>query len=713
MRRYDYEIAHPYELPPAAGHSEHAPLLASRTQPSGGAARDRPRHVPVVLQRLKLALMSTMLTFTAALFMAVGVVVIVWRPASGAHATGVFANGAPLACFDAHRDTSHTVVHVQSGTPVQSYRMLMRLDSIAQCAGPVEGVSIVVADAKSLASESLVCQNRTLDGSSSAWLCSEVLLVGNHPSRRTRQLPMVALVREGVQALHGRESVSAGLDGEIVPCAGTRVSISSSRVCFSESNVGWSVPAHAEDVTSVSVASRDGWLVASADGSAARARDVERLIGTSPCSSVDLTRAELALLPTPCVTERSWSTTVLASEPSDQSIAAYRKATRYGIDCVASLDGLDGRTARAIRVGCSTQALASLDRSGEILCRSQPSIDYASCAARDLSLVVYADGNGTLTTWHDAALFGVERRTRTTSTGSQDSLDVSFYRLGMMVVAALILWTRREDKAARTDTILLSCIDAIHLGRRLGDADEMHPVSRILGALAFCLRFAVAFMMRTRLRADGLGTLVWTEIGVAAASGLHWIHLHTRDCLSTAQERRVREGQRTHADAPRYTMNWRSRLGGSGAVVDVSCATLVTFADTPLADSDDTFDGIARFLTTTLITIVCVTRVIFSASCAITGTVDSTRMQTISAVLAGAYWLAQAAETSYLLVELFVVPFATSVAHRSILDPVTVAVCLFVGFVGVGACPRISANAKIIATHDHRYSNTGTRHKRM
>lgn len=707
MERHNHEVAHPYELPPLSRKSERAPLLAPGNGPSGRATRGRPRRVPVVLQRLKLALMATVLASTASLFMGVGLAVIMWRPASGAHAAGVFADGASMACFDAHRDTSHTVVQIQSGTPIQSYRMLMRLDTVAQCAGSVEGISIVVADAKSLASESLVCQNRTLEGSSSAWLCSEVLLVGNHPSRRTRHLPTVALVREGAQALRGHESTSVGLDGEIRLCAGTRVSISSSRICFSESSVGWSVPAHAEGVTSVSVTSRGGWLVASANGDAARARDIERLIGAPPCSGLDLDRVELALLPTSCVTERSWSTTVLASEPSDQSIAAFRKAMRYGIDCVASLDGLDARTARAIQVGCSTQRLASLDRSGDVLCRSEPSIDYASCAARDLSLVVYADGNGTLTTWHDAALFGVERRTRTTSTGSQDSLDVSFYRLGMMVVAALILWTRREDKAARTDTILLSCIDTIHLGPRVGEVDEMHLVSRVLGALAFCVRFAVAFMMRTRLRADGLETLVWTEIGVSTASGLHWLHLHTRDCLSTADERHRRDGPRPRPDAPRHATNWRSRLGGSGAVVDVSCATLVTFADTPLADSDDTFDGIARFLTMTLITIVCVTRVIFSASCAITGTVDSTRMQTISAVLASAYWLAQAAETSYLLVELFVVPFATSVAHRSLLDPITVAVCLFVGFVGVGACPRISANARIIATHDGRRPAAG------
>ena len=93
-----------------------------------------------------------------------------------------------------------------------------------------------------------------------------------------------------------------------------------------------------------------------------------------------------------------------------------------------------------------------------------------------------------------------------------------------------------------------------------------------------------------------------------------------------------------------------------------------------------------------------------SASCCAAGVLpsinDTRKVQhSLESCLSLLYWWLQGVQTVFILQQLFVMPFSTALAHRSVQDPALVSLCIYVALVAVGACPRLTTNAQSIVRH--------------
>ena len=680
-----------------------------------------------IAQQIRIAALTLVLTAWALL--AFGIVLSLWSHESNSH-VGTYEPQASIACFDIERHQSYTSLRLHVGSfPTQAYTLLIRTDAVGQCQqDSLEGVVFAISSARALGSSSLQCDNSTE-------LCADVILASKSPSSFSKQERMVAPIRLGTAHLLGYESQSLSLDGEVHLCKGSRLVVSASRACVSAVTTAWSPPLEKlHNVRSLDLYIDDpsvggsNWLTTT---------------NLTVCGTVSDKSVQVA--PSSVRVDNKWCSVVFDSEATKDINSAFVQVMRHGLFCHQYETTQSFRITKALLTACETLGLASLDRAASLLCDGTPIFEYGAIASSDYVLEFHNSADlsassmsrhslGQLKWWSDESLDGLALRSLTGSTrqDEQAAFDTSIYRLAVMVLAALIMWTRKEDRTHQSDSVLLSCIDMLYhhvesmeelrslleheqtdrLKKREtnganGDIQDGRDgveaqtsreddflyahvdtplLSRFLGLLAIVARLVVATVMQRRLRADTLGALVTMEQVAASCSLVHWSQLHMLRIFHVARSDR------------------RPMLGGSSAVIDVACATMVTFAETPLYSSDNSFDDIARLLTAMLITMACITRTVFSASCCAAGVLpslqDNRKVQhSVESWFSLLYWWLQGAQTVYILQQLFVMPFSTALAHRSVQDPSYVSLCIFVALVAVGACPRLTTNAESIVRH--------------
>ena len=653
-----------------------------------------------ISQQIRIAALTLVLTAWA--FLAFGIVVSLWWRDVNPR-LGTYDVQAGKACFDIERHQSYTSMRVHVGiTPTEVYNLLIRVDAVGMChVDHLEGIVLSISSARALGSRSLRCDN-------ASELCADIVLASKSPSSFSQQERMVAPIRLGPRHVLGHESQSLGLDGEVHLCKGTRMVVTAARVCFSAVETRWTPPQdemRLQAIRSLPLYQPESvWLTTTNLTVCGRA--TVQPIYFAPCG---------------VRVDRTWSSIVFDSEATSDINTAFVRVMRDGLGCDKDQTAQSLRIVNALETACETLGLANLDRAAFLLCSGKPIFEYGAIASSDYVIELFKQTEeapiGRLRWWNDESLDGLALRSLTGSTRQDDqaAFDTSLYRLAVMVLAALIMWTRKEDRTQQSDSVLLSCIDMLYHDaesleelQRLNDsshqttddepvsedaADREIPthvdtplLSRFLGLLAIVSRLVVAAVMGRRLRADTLGSLVVMEQVAASCSLIHWSQLHLLRILHVAKSDR------------------RPMLGGSSAVIDVACATMVTFAETPLYSSDNSFDDIARLLTAMLITMACVTRTVFSASCCSAGVLpsinDKRKVQhSIESTISLLYWWLQGVQTVFILQQLFVMPFATALAHRSVHDPSLVSLCIYVALVAIGACPRLTTNAQSIVRH--------------
>lgn len=587
---------------------------------------------------------------------------------------------SPMVCFDAERHRSHTVVRVHVGTnPTQGFALLLRVDRSSSCEADVEGIRMVLSSTRVMASSSLLCNQEGSNALSA--LCADVILGGNTSSNMSPNRPFIGAFRLGAQNLAGGESSAIDLDGEIQLCYGTRVVVGGSRACFMQSSVPWSPTRPL--LYQQSLKGVNEWIH----------RSQPQPCPTNYRANVSESLPTTPIFPTSVSSQSDWSQLIFASEASSMVETAYRSAREYGLSCMLQGSSLEQRVSYAIQAACATLNLGYLDRAASLLCQDQASFGYENVASKDFSIVMYPNQTGRLSVWEDRALDGIAKRAGLND--DRTALDTSLYRLGVMVLAALVMWTRKEDRSSQTDSIFISCIEMLYFQETSNgvepatDRSKQHVdvpiISKMLGLISIGARITMALSMRERLIGEGLTRLVVCELVASGVSLFHWFQLHILRC-----------------DDP--TIDRRPMLGGSAAVVDIACATMLTFADTPLTDSGDNFDDIARLLTAMLITMACVTRTVFSASCSAAGVISSRKdsfayRHSLESLVSVVFWFYQSAQTVHVLLRLFVIPFSIKLAHRSTANPSLVSLSIFIGLLSIGACPRLTTNANSIVEY--------------
>lgn len=253
-------------------------------------------------------------------------------------------------------------------------------------------------------------------------------------------------------------------------------------------------------------------------------------------------------------------------------------------------------------------------------------------------------------------------------------------RLLIMVLAAAVVYIREEDSMEKNDRLFVSCIRLIldqtsmtvhstdKTTKRVNRAIEIEDQSQILGILAILSRGVVVISLSNSWWKSGLMRVVIIQTIATLFSLVHWILTHSQ-----------------YAD--RFK---RLALGGSSAIIDVSCAIILAYSTPPIRADLDKFNTIARLLTCALIVITCPTRCFFSSACA--GIIYG-----VESFLIALFWIIQSISIANVIVDLFAVPASIDMM-RSYTGTWTAASFSIFGTLLSICGPRLTANAVAITT---------------
>jgi len=307
-------------------------------------------------------------------------------------------------------------------------------------------------------------------------------------------------------------------------------------------------------------------------------------------------------------------------------------------------------------------------------CRSEASVSYTHVTTLEL-VVVRANQSGCIGIRPEPSLDEI-----TYAASNGHTMNLAWLRLFLMLFAAAIVYVRSSDVNVKVDTIFVRCIQTIDGGK----ATDTQPITMERAVLAFVAastRLIVPIVRWPTLFADGLQRVLTMEVLAGAASILHWTLLHV-DCSARRFKILVFEA------VPLF-------LGGSSAVVDVSCTTMLAFTNAPLRGGTSTFDAVVRMLTVVLLSLVCISRCFFSISCA--GLVLGVhkrwpRGDLILMLTASIFWLIQTISIAVCICDLYATPTAWSFARSTHIEVGLVATTIFCIF-SLLAAPTITRTA--------------------
>jgi hypothetical protein len=592
-------------------------------------------------------------------------------------------------CIDAVRGTNSPIAILQVGNPVRRLYMLLRLDHPTNIGQEADGAcvdQVIITNPKVLHSISARCKHNV---TSNIWSCTDTMIVYNAGAYRDRQLVSFRY-RFGHHAMHSNEATLMGLDGEIHLCRGHAHSLLSREFCVAPLRSGEEEHLAHDAYMCSSTGGLHAFTVAGTNG------QLQTTVGAMLAADDPFAGAPPALFG--CVESTSVDVfPVVASLPEVLTLATANE--------IIAIVGVAGYTnARyAVEVGsaCASghEELRHAHSSFKAQCESNAVVTGTSCArtahiayyraARHrLRILVEKSGAACIYASIDPALSLVPMHD-----DDHDTIAMAWLRIILILIAAAIVWLRSTDVEVSVDRTLRSCIlravlsceyeeqlrrqyetDATNDVVESEPCDDLHsPFSDaqqlVLGVIASVSRLVVARMRARDMQADALGLVVASETILGCASIVHCIMLSIG-----AAVRKYMRGPDTE-----WIIVIVAALGGSSAIVDIACATMLAFTDTPVRGGTNSFDAVARLLTAVLLTLVCLCRCTFSSACC--GTIGQTEgsVVRVAAVAGTLYWIAQTASVAIVLCTLFAIPTAMGWVRSSAGDPALMTVLVFVG----------------------------------
>ena len=647
-------------------------------------------HPPTPTPRLSLTTTS-MCAFATAFgaYVGVGLLCLLWS--GGFPPRGAVELSPDAVCLAAFRQAHYTRVRVYIGTPAREMRLLVRLDATLDCAaggntsnnnttGPVVS-SITITSSDVLHSRSVRCDAD--DACADVALYTQWQATGWGGHHRVNILRPMRF-RYGASNLLGIESLQLGLDGEVVLCRGTTYALSARELCATIApslaceasgelalargpSIEASVPSSTDPATLVT----NQCALRAAGGVWA---DVPAAL-VSTCD--DDCETPVAMWPSAASVSSAWlsfSTARLYDLLGEgASVASMRAAVEVGASC-ASQHGPLRESRATFETACRNSPVADTGS-----CSRGPSVTYMRTSRHRLVVTVARDGSGCARASFDATLSKVPMR----ETTDNDGVLAAWLRLMLMILAAAIVWVRRDDKTEFADRMFVRCVEIVAHGssHTIVDVDAQ---TMTLGFIAAVLRLSLTVTALSGLQADGLLRVAVAQIGAAVLSLMHWTVLYGGGCVPAF-------GWLKQA-------GMRSALGGSTALVDVTTSAMLAFSSPPLRADGGTFDAVARLLTVVLIGVACIARCMFSAACA--GVLISKPGAPRSIRLVGAltvlFWIIQAAVVAVVVADLFAVPIAYEWIRAQSGSSQRTAVLFFVT-ASLVAGPRFTSNSVLIA----------------
>jgi len=651
---------------------EALPLLRRRVAP--GPAWDHAAPVefgveqpvcqPQGIKRLG-TLPSIAFTATYMIFLLVGITFALFPPRVRSEVAGRAIPG-DVNCYRVVRKADYVTVEYAIGGPTRRVQVLLRLDK-------------VVGDADNsvrLFSERVV-ESKSIQCDSSNASCFDTVLVTDGPPNEPLQLVGLQFeyTNPTVEYEHGGVArYRLNLAGEMYAARGYRYYLSNTHLCVSRDasaepgDVSGALHAHVTDAGYVrtNVTSVAGMPVALLGESGV----YQAYHGSDCVGGLD----EIDVFPVAAASEVLYLSivdpTIYETEPT--AVVRRREIVELGYACAATLDRYE-RGFNMYDFDCNN---------AYAYCRPNPSLPYRRVSTHDVRVHYTADDQVYVWLKADPSLKSLP--------GLADSADAVLFamiKLGMLILAAAVMWVRSDRVTSASYWLYRHCIRIANCQPIPGnDVTTSVIEDAALGLTACGARAAVAIWRWNALASEDQSRVCFVELVGAGVSFASWV---VRFWVIEPNLPDLVEGKPD-------TRGPLTRLGGSMAIVDASCAVLLAFAEPPIHLSNvSRFDDTARLLSGLVIALVTLQRCLFATACnAImleahqVGRVTSNAAYVFLVTLGMFMWVVQTIAIAVALADLVASPMAFMITRGVIGNDAAVGVAVFMALVCV-SLPRL------------------------
>lgn len=591
------------------------------------------------------------------------------------------------SCVRVTRHTSYASVDLAIGAPPSLLNLLLRMDLVkTQNQTAVRLFSKRVAESAAVACTGTVCTDVALMHRTGPSSPQEKVVVQFEYTNPT------------TESLNYGTAVTMGLDGEFTLKQGYDYYLTTTHLCWSIADAtgvhSGAEPTPGENEGAVPARIVAGTLRTDATGlqqtSTMRATPAGMAQSNGYCSTGV---GEVRLFPGAAADEATFLglASKRAYETSPEGVDGRRAVVEVGELCAANHSSYT-RAYSLYQLDCL---------SVYVNCDNYPSVPYRRVAADQLRLHVPDDGSDLVYVFtHPDARLGALPKLEE----GGHAMYLSFVKLSLMTLAAAVTWIRAKKSTASMDRLFIYCLRMAHCPVLNHNSLEGTAVyeDALIGLLALGARLGVSIWRVLTLAVDGQLRAPMAQLIASVLSLAQWyVRYRVLD--------RVCETPLT-------------KLGGSTALVDATCAVMMGFAEPPLLVSAiGRFDPTARLLTALLVSTMTLQRCLFATSCCgLLWTVasDDVSKSLRSADLPGAQptssgfqaayvpiifgglvaWLLQTASVAILLADVFCVPLAHSMARSVPGGWVEIAMALFVATSASGL-PAMMLTLQSIAEH--------------
>lgn len=582
-----------------------------------------------------------------------------------------------VKCYRIIRKADYVTVEYAIGGPTRRVQVLLRLDKVV---GDNEN-SVRIFGERVVESRSMQCD------SSNASCFDTVMLTDGPPDK---PLHLVGLQFEYTNPTVEYEKADVAryrlrLAGEMYAARGYRYYLSNTHLCVSTDQ---SAEPRDEDKALVAHVNSAGYVQTNVTMIARMPAD---LLGMSAVykayhgSECVGGLGSVGVLPYDAASETLYLSiedpTVYEAEPT--AVIERREIVELGYACASTIDRYE-RGFNLYDFDCNN--LYSY-------CRQGPSLPFRRIATYDIRAHYTAAGDVYFWLKKDPTLESLPGLSN-----SATAVLLAIVKLGMLILAAAVMWVRSDRVTSASHWLFRHCI-------RIANSQPIPKSSIVqtsviedamLGLTACGARIAVAVWRFNALASEDQLRVCVVEMAGAAVSFASWI---IRFWVIEPNLPSLIEGK-PDARGP------LTRLGGSMAIVDSSCAVLLAFAEPPIYLSNvSRFDDTARLLSGLVISLVTLQRCLFATACnAIMleahqkGRVTSTPAFVFLVTIGVFMWVTQVICVAVALADLVASPMAYMITRGVLGDDTAVGVTIFLALVCVSLPRLLHTAVKLIET---------------
>lgn len=601
------------------------------------------------------------------LFLGVGVACTITPPPARTTVANVTIPPNDVKCYRLVRKADYVTVEYAIGGPTRRVQVLLRLDKVV---GDSDH-SVRIFSERTVESKSLQCDT-------SNTTCFDAILVTSGEPNRPLELaglqfeytnPTVEYYRYGVARY------SLKLAGEMYAARGYRYYMTNTHLCVArgvEDDVGDTSNALLAYVDSTNHVFTNASAIGAMSPTLLGQSAVYKAYHGSECTG-GLDR--VAVMPGAASAETSYlaiiDNTMYESEP--EAVGTRREIAELGYACANSLERFE-RAFNLYEVDCNN-AYAS--------CRTIPSLPFRRFATHDLRAHYTQDGRVYFWSAVDPTLESLPGLAHTA-----EAIWLALVKLAMLVLAAAVMWVRSDRVTSSAYWLYRHCIQVANCKTPSGPATVPTSVveDAALGLVAMGARLAMALWRWSTLQYDNQLRVCVSEVVGSSVSFVSWV---LRFWV-------IEPNVITLMNGPPDSGGPLTRLGGSMAIADASCAVLLAFAEPPIhLSAISRFDNTARLLTAVLVSLITMQRGLFATSCnaimlealstgRLHGSVGYATVVGVALVL----WLVQLAAIAVAIADLVATPLAFAITRGVIGDDLSVGIALFLALV-CASLPRL------------------------